>query len=82
MAYNPSDNVYLLVCDGTSGLCAWFVDAKGTFLGEKQVVWKGSNAIMPAVAWNSILGKFIIVWVVRNPVHDDLMITTFAPKQE
>lgn len=79
LSYSPENSVYLLVHDVSNGLVARYVDASGSVLKKGVKISSDNSAGRPAVAWNPIMGKFIVVWVERNATHDRVMLTTIEP---
>ena len=79
LSYSPENSVYLLVHDVSNGLVARYVDASGSVSKKGVKISSNNNAGRPAVAWNPIMGKFIVVWVERNATHDRVMLTTIEP---
>ncbi|HJO03108.1 MAG TPA: hypothetical protein QGG47_03940 [Acidobacteriota bacterium] len=79
IAYNPVDDVYLVVSDSASGLVAFFMNGGGRILGSKRTLSKSDGASRPMVAWNGVMGRFVVAWVIRNKLHDKVMLTTVDP---
>lgn len=67
-AYDPSNNRYLVVYQGFSGICGQFRACNGTPIGEEFYI---SNAVgiqqSPSIAYDGINKKYLVIWVdLRN----------------
>ena len=82
LAYSPEHDVYLLLVVEEDGLVAHFMDIKGNQIAKNVVINSGDDNTRPAVKWNPVMDKFVIVYVQSNLLDDNVILTTLAVPDE
>ena len=80
IAYNPQDNVYLLVSEEKNGLSARYLDASGNVKGKPIKLSNFADARRCVVEYNQKMKEFFVVWVERKKVNDLVMLSTIKRK--
>jgi len=67
IAYSAEYDLYFLINDGGNGLKGRFLNTSGEIVGGLHIISKNKESFAPAVAWNPVLGEFLVVWAEIKP---------------
>jgi len=79
IAYSSEYDLYFLLSDGGNGLEGRFLNTSGELLGGLHIISKNKNSFAPAVAWNPVLGEFLVVWAEIKPSGSRVLILSSLP---
>ena len=83
IAYNPVDDVYLLVSEVEKGMMVMYLDGTGKKLSGPTLISKHERVRKPVVVFHELLGEFIVVYMndyAFSEIDDQLFVQTVAGK--